>query len=62
MFKIESVRTDEEAKTLVLSDSLFHDALKDEPASKARYHVKNDKGEDFDIVYWDNDEDTMSVS
>ncbi len=57
MFKIESVRADEEAKTLVLSDSLFHDALKDEPASKARYHVKNDKGEDFDIVYWDNDED-----
>ena len=57
MFKIETLRTDEEAKTLKLSENLFHEALKDKPESKARYHVKNDKGEDFDLVYWDNDED-----
>ena len=57
MFKIESVITDDEAKTLVLSDRLFHDALKDKPSSKTRYHVKNDKGDDFDIVYWDNNDD-----
>ena len=57
MFKIETLRADEEAKTLKLSEKLFHEALKDTPESKARFHVKNDRGEDFDIVYWDNDED-----
>ncbi|MBR4173925.1 MAG: hypothetical protein IKR56_01130 [Lachnospiraceae bacterium] len=57
MFKIENLRNDEDAKTLVLSDRLFHEALKGNPESKERFHVKNDKGEDFDIVYWDNDED-----
>lgn len=57
MFKIETLTTDEEARTLTLSEQLFHEALADSPESKARYHVKNDKGEDFDIVYWDNDED-----
>lgn len=57
MFKIEEFLQDEDAKTLTLSENLFHDALKDRPQSKARYHVKNDKGEDFDIVYWDNDKD-----
>ncbi len=56
MFKIESLR-EEEVKTLSLSENLFHEALKYKPESKARFHVKNDKGEDFDIVYWDNDED-----
>ena len=56
MFKIESLR-EEEAKTLSLSENLFHEALKCNPESKARFHVINDKGEDFDIVYWDNDED-----
>ena len=57
MFKIDSVRPGEEVRTLKLSAGLFHDALKDVPESMARYHVENDKGEDFDIVYWDNDED-----
>ncbi|MCR4745773.1 MAG: hypothetical protein K5894_11180, partial [Lachnospiraceae bacterium] len=57
MFKIENLTTDEEVKTLTLSDRLFHEALEYCPESKARFHVKNDKGEDFDIVYWDNDED-----
>ena len=57
MFKIETFRAEEEAKTLKLSENLFHEALQNEPESKARFHVNNDKGEDFDLVYWDNDED-----
>ena len=57
MFKIEALRAEEEAKTLNLSENLFHEALKFKPESKARFHVKNDRGGDFDIVYWDNDED-----
>lgn len=57
MFKIEALRAEEEAKTLNLSENLFHEALKYKPESKARFHVKNDRGGDFDIVYWDNDED-----
>ncbi len=57
MFKIESIRNDEEGRTLDLSAGLFHEALGYRPESKERFHVRNDKGEDFDIVYWDNDED-----
>ena len=57
MFKIEALRAEEEAKTLNLSENLFHEALKFKPESKDRFHVKNDRGGDFDIVYWDNDED-----
>ena len=57
MFKIETLRADDDVKTLNLSENLFHEALKYKPESKDRFHVKNDKGEDFDIVYWDNDED-----
>ena len=57
MFKIESLKADEDARILSLSENLFHEALQYMPESKARFHVKNDKGEDFDIVYWDNDED-----
>ena len=57
MFKIENFNPEEDAKTLQLTDQLFHVALKEELASKTRFHVKNDRGEDFDIVYWDNDED-----
>ena len=57
MFKLEPLNTEIEAKTLLLSDRLFHEALRQNPESKARFHVKNDRGEDFDIVYWDNDDD-----
>ena len=57
MFKLEPLNTEIEAKTLLLSDRLFHEALRQNPESKARFHVKNDRGEDFDIVYWDNEDD-----
>lgn len=57
MFKIEELNPNIEAKTFKLSDRLFHEALKEEPESMARFHVTNDKGEDFDIVYWDNNDD-----
>ena len=57
MFKIEKYDPETEAKTLKLSDQLFHEALKEELESKTRFHVANDKGEDFDIVYWDNNDD-----
>lgn len=57
MFKLEPLNTGIEAKTLPLSDRLFHEALREAPESAARFHVKNDRGEDFDIVYWDNEDD-----
>ena len=57
MFKLEAFNSEIEAGSLTLSDSLFHDALREAPESLARFHVHNDKGEDFDIVYLDNDED-----
>ena len=57
MFKIETLRADEDAITLNMSENLFHEALQHKLESKARFHVKMASGEDFDIVYWDNDED-----
>ena len=57
MFKLEPLNNEIEAKTLPLSDRLFHVALREAPESAARFHVKNDRGEDFDIVYWDNEDD-----
>ena len=62
MFKIEAYDSGIEAKTLKLSDQLFHEALKDGPESKSRFHVLNDKGEDFDIVYWDNEDDIEPIA
>lgn len=61
MFKLEPLNTEIEAKTLPLSDRLFHVALREAPESAARFHVKNDRGEDFDIVYWDNEDDIEST-
>ena len=49
MFKLEPFNPEAEAKTLKLSDQLFHEALKEIPQSMARFHVTNDRGEDFDI-------------
>ncbi len=57
MFRIEALNSEIEAKELSLSDHLFHEALRLQPESKTRFHVKNDKGENFDIVYWDNEDD-----
>ena len=57
MFRIDALNSEIEAKELSLSDHLFHEALRLQPESKTRFHVKNDKGEDFDIVYWDNEDD-----
>ena len=57
MFRLEPWNPDIEAKTLRLQEQLFHEALKEAPESKARFHVSNDRGEDFDIVYWDNEDD-----
>ena len=61
MFKLEAFNPEVEAKTLQLSDQLFHEALKEVPQSMARFHVKNDSGEDFDIVYWDNNDDIEPI-
>ena len=57
MFTIEAFNPDICVETLKLSDKLFHNALKRKPLTHDRFHVKNSKGDDFDIVYLDNDED-----
>ncbi|MCR4685181.1 MAG: hypothetical protein K5649_06895, partial [Lachnospiraceae bacterium] len=57
MFKIEAYAQTESCPTLTLSSNLFHEALKQNPASLARFHVQNPKGDDFDIVYYDNNDD-----
>ncbi len=57
MFCIEPFDHTTECETLELTPSLFHDALKLEPASHGRYHVTNPAGDDFDIVYLDNNDD-----
>ena len=57
MFKIEESHPEMIAINLDLSDNVFHNALLFRPDSKERFHIRNNKGEDFDIVYWDNDLD-----
>lgn len=57
MFKIEPLKPEIEALTLPLNDMLFHEALREAPESMARFHVENGSGPDFDIVYWDNEDD-----
>ncbi len=57
MFKIEAYEQTKSHPTLTLSPNLFHEALKQNPASLARFHVQNPKGGDFDIVYYDNNDD-----
>ncbi len=62
VFKIEKTDPEVNAKTLQLGEMLFHEALKEEPESMDRFHVRNDRGEDFDIVYWDNSDDLENTA
>lgn len=57
MFRIEDYDHTAECRMLALSSNLFHEALKEVPDSMSRFHVKNPKGDDFDIVYYDNNDD-----
>lgn len=57
MYRIEEYDQNANCKTLELSYDLFHEALKESPKSMSRFHVKNCRGDDFDIVYYDNNDD-----
>lgn len=54
MFELRQYDGGEACKELLLDENLFHRALED---GGKRYHVKNPKGEDFDIFYLDNNDD-----
>ncbi|MBR6160078.1 MAG: hypothetical protein IKQ40_07220 [Lachnospiraceae bacterium] len=57
LYRIESFDHTTECPTLDLTPSLFHDALRLDPGSLDRFHVANSVGDDFDIVYYDNNDD-----
>lgn len=57
MFRIEEYDQTVKCKTFEISSDLFHEALKKDPGSMSRFHVKNQNGDDFDIVYYDNNDD-----
>ncbi len=57
MFKIEAYDPKIPCKTFLLSQDLFHEALKEPLSCGSRFHVKNPAGEDLDIVYFDNNDD-----
>lgn len=57
MFRIEDYDQSSACKTFELSPLLFHEALKEVPGSGERFHVKVTRGGDFDIVYYDNNDD-----
>lgn len=57
MFRIEEYDNTVQCKTLELSQELFHEALREVPESRSRYHVNNPEGDDLDIVYYDNNDD-----
>ena len=50
MFEIRE-KSGETLETLIHGESVFHDALKD---GKKKYHVTNQNGIDYDIVYTKN--------
>lgn len=54
MFKLEKYDKEIVCKELPLTQDLFHVALND---GERRYHVSHSKGELFDIVYYDNNDD-----
>ena len=51
MFVIENVST-ENRKTLMHSENVFHEAL---DGGEERYHVKDEKNGDYDLVYFENE-------
>ncbi|MBQ7265428.1 MAG: hypothetical protein IJS61_04955 [Firmicutes bacterium] len=51
MFIIEQ-RNDNKYKTLIHSENIFHDALKE---GEERYHVKDEENGDYDLVYIENE-------
>lgn len=57
MFKIEEYDHNAQCKSLELTPGLFHEALREDPKSMERFHVTNPNGDDFDIVYYDNNDD-----
>ncbi|MBO4902070.1 MAG: hypothetical protein J5518_04695 [Lachnospiraceae bacterium] len=57
MYRIEEYDRSADCKTLILSPDLFHEALAEDPKSGRRFHVKIKSGDDFDIVYYDNNDD-----
>ena len=62
MFRIEEYDHTVDCKTLELSDELFHEALKEGVSSRSRFHVSNSGGDDFDIVYYDNNDEIEPVA
>ena len=61
MFRIEEYDHTADCRTLEISPGLFHDALKEGVKSRSRFHVRNHGGDDFDIVYYDNNDDIEPV-
>jgi len=57
LFKIEEYDHNAQCKSLELTPGLFHEALREDPKSMERFHVTNPNGDDFDIVYYDNNDD-----
>ena len=58
MFILDDYQSDIECKELSISNEMFHLALQD---GEKRYHVKGQKGEYFDIVYLDNNDDIEPI-
>lgn len=58
MFILDDYQSDIECKELSISNEMFHLALQD---GEKRYHVKSPKGDYFDIVYLDNNDDIEPI-
>lgn len=54
MLKIVEHDTENNYRTLDLSDNLFHKALNAVLKGETRFYVRNPKGENFDLIYFDN--------
>ena len=54
MLLIEGYDKERNYRTLALGPDLFHRALECVLLGEKRFHVKNQNGEDFDLLYTDN--------
>lgn len=58
MFVLDNYQEGLVCKALSITDDMFHRALQD---GEKRYHVHNPNGDDFDILYLDNNDDIEPI-
>lgn len=62
MLHIVEADANENCRTLRHGEQVFHNALRAVLKGECRFHVKNDKGEDYDLVYTENNDEAPNMA